>query len=254
MLVCVPEITLLREELLESQPVSASPRPGAHWALQNLMLLQFRVHYLHMWSAQRDMSWADSLTCLGTHQPLMGAFICYWMRSELLPLCRVGHCQHSEKAHLEMLMRVQNHRMVINKKCKFLHVGQNSPYISTAWDWMAEEQFFRKGLVDSTQVGCEPSVCPCSKLDNYILCSIPESASTMSREEIFPFNQQVGDCTWSTLASYGSFYKSKSNIAELEQIQVRLLRRSGGWSAWHTKKGWSNWVCVARRREGKSSF
>lgn len=51
---------------------------------------------------------------------------------------------------------------------------------------MAGEQFFRKGLVDSTQVGREPSVCPCSKLDNYILGSIPESENTMSRKRFFP--------------------------------------------------------------------
>lgn len=146
MLVCVPEITLLREELLESQPVSASPCPGAHWALQNLMLLQFRVHYLHMWSAQRDMSWADSLTCLGTHQPLMGAFICYWMRSELLPLCRVGHCQHSEKAHLEMLMRVQNHRMVeVQQKMQIPACGTEQPLHQYCLGLNGWRAIFQKG-------------------------------------------------------------------------------------------------------------
>lgn len=86
---------------------------------------------------------------------------------------------------------------------------------------------------------------------NCILGSIPKSATTRSREEIFPFNQQMGDCTWSTLASYGSFHKSNSNIAEMEQIQVRLLRWSGGWSSWHKERLKQLGLCSLEMRRQK---
>lgn len=201
------------------------------------------------------MSWAGSLTCLGTHQPLVGAFICYWIRSELLPLCRVGHCQHSEKAHLEMLMRVQNHRMVeVQQKMQIPARGTGQPLHQYCLGLNGWRAIFQKGSGGQHAGGTWALSVPLQQVRQLHIGQHSWEWKHHVKEEIFPFNQQVGDCTWSTLASYGSFYKSKSNIAELGQIQVRLLGWSGGWSSWHTKKGWSNWVCVARRREGKSSF
>lgn len=188
-LVCVPEITLLREELLESQPVSASPRPGAHWALQDLMLLQFRVHYLDMWSAERDMSWADSLTCLGTHQPLVGAFICYWIRSELLPLCRVGHCQRSEKAHLEMLMRVQNHRMVeVQQKMQIPARRTGQPLHQYCLGLNGWRAIFQKGPGGQHAGGTWALSVPLQQVRQLHIGQHPWEWKHHVKEEIFPFN------------------------------------------------------------------